>query len=285
MANTHSQFLKFEKAISVPKAEVEKMRSSRKALEKRIVDFFKAKSNSIVPKFYIQGSYKMRTMVIGKDGLYDVDLGIYFLTKPDVEPKTLQKWVLDAVNGHTSGGAVHKEKCIRVIYKSDFDIDLPVYYKTAQDAHPYLATKTGWVKSDPKELCDWFDGLDNHNGQLLRLVKYFKTWANNRSKKMPSGIAFTKWVAAHFKPNDRDDIAFYETAKAIKNYFLWDSSCKNPATPGDDFIAKLDTNQFDNFKDSLKSLIESAKSALEQENPLKACHIWKQQLGERFPVE
>src|SRR5579872_6546538 len=101
MTNTHIYFLEFERNISVPRPKIQKLTSSRKALEKRIVDFFKLKPNIPVPKFYIQGSYKMKTMVITKNGMYDVDLGIYFLTKPNVEPRTLQKWVLEAVKGHT----------------------------------------------------------------------------------------------------------------------------------------------------------------------------------------
>ena len=70
---------------------------------------------------------------------------------------------------HTVSGVEHRDKCIRVIYKGDFDIDLPVYYKTQQDKHPYLATKNGWLKSDPKELCDWFENKKDKNGQMMRL--------------------------------------------------------------------------------------------------------------------
>ncbi|MBK8874365.1 MAG: hypothetical protein IPN13_10745 [Bacteroidetes bacterium] len=60
------------------------------------------------------------------------------------------------------------------------------------------------------------------------MVKYFKTWANQRSKKMPSGIAFSVWVATHYKPNSRDDIAFYETAKEIRDSFYWETASNNP---------------------------------------------------------
>jgi hypothetical protein len=152
---------------------------------------------------------------------------------------------------------------------------------------PFLATKTKWQESDPKELCDWFEKQrkeKDKEGQMLRLVKYFKTWANQRSKKMPSGIAFSVWVATHYKSNTRDDIYFYETTKAIKNSFGWETASKNPATPGDDFLAKLDSNQKRNFKEAFNELIKQAEQALQQDNHTKALNIWKQQFGDKFPV-
>jgi len=59
---------------------------------------------------------------------------------------------------------------------------------------------------------------------------------------------------------------------------------KNPATPGDDFLAKLDSNQKSNFKEAFEELIKQSEQALQQENQTKALNIWKQQLGDKFPV-
>ncbi len=283
MANTHNQFLEFEKRISLTSSKKKKLIASRRALERRIVDYFKENTKMLVPRFYIQGSYKMGTMVKSKDGTYDVDLGIYFLNKPGVEPQSLQNYVLKAVNNHTGDGAQHREKCIRVIYKGDFDIDLPVYYKTETDAHPYLATKNKWLESDPKNLCDWFESKKDKNGQLVRLVKYFKAWANEREKKMPSGIALTVWVARKYKPNKRDDIAFFETAKEIKKdfgIFYTDVIC--PVTPKDDLLEKLSSSQKSNFEQLFSHLIKDAELALSQKRSTKSCNIWRTQFGEQF---
>jgi len=284
MANTHNQFLIFEQKVSISPTKKKKLIASRQALQKRIVEYFRVKTKAPIPKFYIQGSYKMGTMVMDKYGTYDVDLGVYFLTKPQIEPHTLQKYVYNAVTDHTSIGAEHRDKCIRVIYTGDFDIDLPVYYKTPRDKHPFLATKKGWMESDPKELCDWFEKKKDKAGQMQRLVKYFKAWANNRARKMPSGIAFTIWVANNFKPNKRDDISFYETAKAIKDSFTWSLESTNPATPGDDFLAKLTSVQKKHFKVLFSNLIQDAELALTQTDKAKAIKIWKQQLGSKFPL-
>ncbi|NEN24497.1 hypothetical protein G3O08_13390 [Cryomorpha ignava] len=287
MGNAHNQFLQFERAISLSPVKKRKLIISRRALEKRIREYFKAHVNFLTPKFYIQGSFKMGTMVIKKNGTYDVDVGVYFLEKPKIKALSLQANVSKAVNGHTRGGVGHREKCIRVIYQGAFDVDLPVYYKIPQDKHPFIATKKGWHQSDPKELCDWFEKKRKEkdtDGQMLRLVKYFKAWANQREKKMPSGIALSVWVANHYRFNKRDDIAFFETAKSIKSKFWWEVVCKNPATPGDDFLAKLDRNQVSNFKKSFYLLVSEAEQAILQDNHIKASYIWRQQFGEKFPT-
>ncbi len=286
MANAHNNFLGLERDFSLTSTKKTNLIASRKALEKKIKDYFKWNHNFLIPKFYIQGSYKMKTMVRDRNGEYDVDLGIYFLEKPIVHPLTLKGYVLNAVNGHTSTPPQHRNKCVRVIYRGDYDIDLPVYYMAPYDRHPYLATKNGWEQSDPKELCDWFKNqrrYKDNGGQLLRIIKYFKLWANARSGKMPSGIAFTIWVTNNFKSNLRDDIAFYETAKAIKNSFGWGNvSCMNPATPNDDFTAKLDYTQKSNFKTALDTLIIEADKALNQPDLRTALNIWGRQFGVDF---
>ncbi len=287
VANSHNQFLRFEQAISLSTYQKIKIRSSKNALQNKIRRYFKSYYIGFTPKFFIQGSYKMKTMIVKEDGTYDVDLGIYFLSNPFVTPLTLQTYVKDAVRNHTSGGVEHRNKCLRIIYLGEFNIDLPVYYKTLSDLNPYLATKTNWEKSDPKELCDWYELQKikkDMNGQMTRLIKYFKKWSDRQRYKMPSGIAFTVWAAIHYKPNIRDDISFYETAKSIYESFFWQVKCINPVTPGDDFLAKLTNTQKSNFKIFFKSLIENAETALNQDDQLKAARVWKGQFGVKFPL-
>lgn len=289
MANLHNEFLAFEQKITVPSSKITKLKNSRQALERRIVAHFRQKTGVSTPKFYIQGSYKMKTMILDNSSTYDVDLGIYFLEKPSVEAATLQKWVIEAVQGHTVGGVQHREKCVRVVYQGDFHIDLPVYYKTNSDQNPYLATKRGsWLKSDPKELCDWFTNSKDAGGQLIRLVKYFKAWAKNRSRKMPSGIALTVLATNNYVANDRDDVAFYETARAMLNsfpsgFFGPKMNCINPAAPKDDLLDRLDSNQKDRFYQALKELVHDGGQAINNySNALTASNIWRQQLGNKF---
>jgi hypothetical protein len=287
MADLHSKFTQYEAALIVPRAKKDKLKVSRKALQDKIIAYFKQKPGVPVPKFFIQGSYKMGTMILDGDGTYDVDLGVYFLTNPKVTSKTLQTWIAEAVNAHTHGGTQHREKCIRVIYSGDYDIDLPVYVKRDEDVSPWLATKTSeFQKSDPKELCDWFKAKKQlHGAQLVRICRYLKGWARERGFKMPSGIALSVWAANSFGRNIRDDIAFLNTLKAIKSQNLWSVTCKCPATPGDDLTAKLDLAQKQKFKDALTSLIADGETAVATfTDTVTASKLWRKHLGSAFPL-
>jgi hypothetical protein len=282
----HKRFLAFHQKIVIPPSKITELKKSKQALKQRIIDFFKDKKEVTTPKFFIQGSYKMKTMVLDKSETYDVDLGVYFSEKPKVEPAVLQKWVLQAVKNHTSEPPQHREKCIRVVYRRKFHIDLPIYYQRENDRHPFLATKSGWEKSNPEDLCEWFDWQKKSDGQLLRLVKYFKVWAKQRKKKMPSGIALTVLVVNHHKPSKYDDLAFYYTIDAICDALTlcprWDLEIINPMVPHDNLLGRLDENQQTNFLKALKVLEEVGDKAMRQMDTTKAINLWRQQLGADF---
>lgn len=287
MNDIHKRFLTFHQRISIPSKKITELKKPREALEKRIVDFFKEKKEVTTPKFYIQGSYKMNTMVLDKSGTYDVDLGVYFSEKPTIQPEALQKWVLQAVKNHTSDPPQHREKCIRVVYRRKFHIDLPIYYQTQNNKHPFLATKSGWEKSNPEDLCRWFDGKKNAEGQLLRLIKYFKFWAKQRKKKMPSGIALTVLLVKHYKQNKHDQLAFYHTIDAIytaliRAHPILPIEVTNPVVPHDNLVGQLDVNQQDNFLKAMKTLLENANHAIINRDATKAINLWRQQFGVDF---
>ena len=282
MANMHSNFQRFNEALTIKGNRKKKLISSRKAVEQAIIKHFKAHKNLPVPKFWIQGSYSTGTIILKKDKTYDVDLGVYFFDKSDLQPKALQQNVQRAIKDQTEAGTQHKDKCIRVIYKGEFNIDLPIYFFRAGTNPPYLATKSGWFESDPKKLKDWFATKKDKNGQLVRIVKYLKSWADARSRKMPSGVALTVWAAKHYVSSSRDDIALVKTAKAIENSLSWGTSCKCPAPPKDDLVARLDDNQKVNFRKAFRQLIKDGEQAIKEPKSEKALNIWVKQLGNRF---
>jgi hypothetical protein len=286
MSDIHKRFLAFHQKISIPKNKITELKRSKQALKQRIIDFFKDKKEVTTPSFRRQGSYQMNTMVLDKVGTYDVDLGVYFSEKPSIKPEALQKWVKEAVKKHTSELPQHRDKCVRVIYKRKFHIDLPIYYQTQNDRHPFLATKSGWEKSNPEDLCTWFDGKKKADGQLLRVVKYFKVWAKLRKKKMPSGIALTVLVVKHYKGHKWDHLSFYHTIDAIYKTLIiapvLPVEVINPTVPHDNLVGELDLNQQDNFLNALKTLIETSNRACVNRNETKAINLWRQQLGADF---
>ncbi len=291
MANTNKLFLDFNEKISLTPAQRKKLASSRTAVEEKIRTELTKKEGIEFKGFFIQGSQALtfRTGVLKKDGTYDVDLGVYLSAKPnDITCTTVQKYVFDAVKDHTDAGASHLKKCIRLVYAGDFDIDLPVYYQGGNDATPYIAVKNGdWRKDDPKGTAEWFrEKKKGTNGQLVRIIKYLKIWADKdeRGFKMPSGFALTVWAVNSFKQqDDRDDKALFETLKAIKSSLSYDLSCYCPKEPYDNLNSNLDDNQKTKFKNALDAFITDAEKAINEKNQLKASKLWQNHLGDRFP--
>jgi hypothetical protein len=284
MPDLHNIFLDYNNSLSLTSSRRKRLTAAKKAVENTIKDYFRHDKRIVVPNFFIQGSYKMKTMIVKKDNTYDVDLGVSFNSIPDIEAKTLQKNVLRAVQYHTQGGSSHKEKCIRVNYQGEFNIDLPVYFIDKNSNISYLATKSGWEASDPKELIKWFDENNGKESQLQRIIKYLKAWSVYHKYKMPSGIALSVWAAKKYYSHRRDDIALYNTLINIKESFFWKVKCTNPASPGDDLIAKLKPEQKSRFKSEFKRLINDLDEAIESDDLYDAIKILKHHFGKRFEL-
>ncbi|GIK68916.1 MAG: hypothetical protein BroJett020_02110 [Bacteroidota bacterium] len=291
MANLHSQFKKYEERISLSPTQKDLIVKRHSALRTVITNYFKQKNGISVPDFFIQGSYKMNTMVQKKDGSFDVDLGVFFPQKPSLTPTTMQSYILDAVKNQTTSGAQHLKKCIRVNYVGEFNADLPVYYQVDTNSQAYIAVKNGnWVKDDPEKFINWV--TDNrkskeisNDGQLLRVIKYLKRWANLQSFKTPSGVALTVWVCKNFKAiRDRDDEALSKTINEMHSNFWLTISCQCPVEPFDDLLSNLDSSQKDKFKEALGKLKGDAAKALSTSDTNLAVSYWAKHLGNKYTV-
>ncbi len=285
MANCNKLFLDFNSTITPTSSQMDKMRNSRIALEEKISQEIRDKIGVTV-SFFTQGSGtpKMKTIIIKEDGTYDVDRGVYLPEKPGQNPYDIQKIVYDAVNDHTAEGAMHKNKCIRVIYRAAYNIDLPVYYEVRNESYAYIAHKSGqWIKDDPSHMIDWFVERKDENGQLIRLVKYLKVWASKTSVKMPSGIALTVWAAQQYQSGiQRDDQALAQLLFSICISLRGGVHCNSPVEPFDDLVSKLSNEQKQKFLEELEAFAAAARHAIEEPNQLKASKIWQNYLGTRF---
>jgi Second Messenger Oligonucleotide or Dinucleotide Synthetase domain len=286
MANCNKLFLDFNDTLKLTSSKIRRMKTARENIKSKISEYFKDKSKYSFSGTWIQGSYKMDTIIRTGEDTCDKDLGVYFKSvDSEVTAATVMDHVYKAVENVTSTAPSKKSKCIRVIYKDDFHIDIPVYYFNSEEhGHPKLATRyNGWEESDPKDFYVWFNEKSEDLPQLKRIIKYFKAWSDNKKGKFPSGLAFTIWVVKHMKINDRDDVALYEVLKKIKNDLDYDWYLQMPVTPFDDVCKKLTSEQKSNFKEALESFIDDAKEALESNNQLEASQLWQAHIGERFP--
>jgi hypothetical protein len=286
MANCHNLFGGFNTEISLTSNKKSKMTTSKDGIRERIRKYFKENHSEYIPKFYIQGSYKMKTGIRTKDDICDLDDGVYFFRTPDVTATTLQNWIWDAVNGYTSTSPEHRKKCIRNIFSGDYEIDIPVYYKVSGEEYQLAVKNNGWEDSDPKALIDWFNDKKDVNGKMIKVIKELKAWCDFKRHKMPSGLAMTV-LALNAKKNivlnDRDDILLTDILREMKKTLALKFECIVPVTPKDNLFADYDTTRETNFLNNLDSFLSDAEAALKEQNHLKASRLWQKHLGNRFP--
>ncbi|PJB19137.1 MAG: hypothetical protein CO117_06075 [Flavobacteriaceae bacterium CG_4_9_14_3_um_filter_33_16] len=286
MANCHHLFGEFNTEISLTSNKKTKMTTSKDGLRERIRKYFKEHHPEYVPKFYIQGSYKMKTGIRTKDDICDLDDGVYFFRTPDVTATTLQNWIWDAVNGYTTTTPEHRKKCIRNIFSGDYEIDIPVYYKINGKEYQLAVKNNGWEDSDPKAFIDLFNNNKDANGKMIKAIKELKAWCDHKRNKMPSGLAMTILAMnakAKIVLNDRDDILLTDILREIKKALAQEFECIVPAAPKDDLFADYDETRKSNFLNNLDSFLSDAEAALKEQNQLKASRLWQKHLGTRFP--
>jgi len=286
MANCHNLFQTFDGEISIGVNKKSRINSSKSSLRERIRKWFKENHSDYVPKFYIQGSMKMKSGIRTKDDICDLDDGVYFFRKPDVEPTTLQEWVWTAVNGYTSTAAQHRKKCIRTIFAGDYEVDHPVYYKVDGEEYQLAMKNSGWRADDPKAMVEWFVGKKDKEGRLVRIVKYLKAWCDNKRNNMPSGLAMTilsSNALSNIVLNERDDISLRDILNEIEKSLDMSFQCLVPVTPKDDLFADYTQARKDNFLNALSSFLDDANKAIKEENQLSASKLWQKHLGDRFP--
>ncbi len=284
MANCNKLFLDFNVNLNIPKVKKDKLKVSKEEIRTKIRNYFKANYPGYIPEFYIQGSYKLGTIILTKDNECDLDDGVYFRREQGVSGTTLQTWVKNAVDGHTKTPTEHRKKCIRVIFKSEYHIDIPVYYFPDGSDHPLLAIKNDdCSESDPKDFVEWYKNEIKNSPQVLKISRYLKAWCDFKRDKMPSGLTMSILAANNIEKNDREDIALRDTLEKIKEVLDNTFECIVPATPIDDLFNDYDQSRKDKFMNNLTSFIEDANKAIEEKNQLKSSRLWKKHLGERFP--
>lgn len=291
VSNCHEVFQTFNLYLNIPSSKRQLLIQSRQAIENKLKEYFKSKGTGEVPKTWIQGSYKLGTIIRTKNDTCDVDMGLYFFIKPSIEPATLLQNVNRALNDHTTGARSIKRKCVRVNYSNNFHIDIPIYYRDQIKNKQWLATKEyGWEESDPKLFWDWFKHKTAGKPQLIRVIRYAKAWLNNYSvktgRKAPSGLALTIWYIKNFVPHQRDDASFfYSSLKLLEQLSghvgVWD--CRMPVRPQDDLIIRTDEFQRRNFKEGLKQMLGAATGAVTADSKDEAAQIWKAIFGKWFP--
>ena len=159
----HTSFIDFCSKITISDSKKDSILKSRNAIRNVIRDYFKNELKINQPKFRIQGSFSINTALQPiDDNEVDIDDGLYLehINPSDTDiwptPKEIHKTLMDALDGHTKDGCEDKTSCVRVVYRNDYHVDIPIYIM--KDSHALLANKktNEWQTSDSKDFKDWF---------------------------------------------------------------------------------------------------------------------------------
>lgn len=281
MFNCSKEVLKFHNdKVSLPQDERDEMRDRRNSNRTRLRDGLKTHEKPKVREFHSQGSYSMKTMTQHPAKDYDIDDGVYFdksdlknADETNMSPAQAKEMVRNAVDdGSFKTKPKVKTNCVRVQYEAGYHVDLPVYRKvTAKDVLGneevfYELASSEWKRSDAREVTGWFDGKnkeqspDATNGrQLRRMTRETKKFARSRANwidNIACGFMITKLVTECYVANeDREDIALYETMKAIRDRLELDLEVKHPVTPDDYITSGPDDSSAKFLKDKLSDAI------------------------------
>jgi hypothetical protein len=318
MANLHNVFKEYNQIIRLSDAKRAELILARNSLRERIQARHEQFAGIIKPynflEFQSQGSFVMDTIISPIHDDYDLDDGVYFIGRLSKEkrpePEVFHKMIIEAIgtNYDNVEKVIDKATCVRVLYKSGFHIDLPIYYADNKEC-PDLADKIRkWILSNPVEFIAWFEekarsgfqkaflyestlydkyerwltDIRKQDVQLRRIVRYLKAWGDLRREEMPFGLIMSILVANNYYEHERDDIALKETLVLIHDALRKSFRCERPTTPkGEDLLASYKSK--DAFMNYLGQFVENAKQALQETDPQKACKYWQRSLGDRFP--
>ncbi len=287
MANINQAFFDFDDKIKLTKLRKDRIITSRDAVRDKIRKYFSDELKANQPKFRTQGSFTINTALNPiEPNEVDTDDGIYLqhIAQNDEwpTPKEAHKLILDALKGHTQDGCESKSSCVRVLYRNNYHLDLPVYIM--KNDHAYLAqTKTGkWILSDSKDFRDWFYS-NRTNEQASRIVRYLKAWRDNRNFGF-SSIELTILGIENFSfQEDKDDLALFYTLNNI-NESIKNGIVKKPVSPNENLWEELSSSEKEKRKGQLQTLSNDLKSAIDNKSEHRASLILREQFGDRFPL-
>jgi hypothetical protein len=264
------------------------------------------------PKFWTQGSFAYKTMnnpATNPPQQIDLDDGVYFpMTLLDGKPVAVKNKLLKIVKlmltelANQKGWTVsEKPTCLRLGVNKRVHIDVPVYaipetkyemLKASMEAHSELRETADsstilldpeevhlarwdsddWIKSDPKELHDWFMSKTKIHGKqfLRRICRYMKAWRDVQwIKGGPSSITLMVAVAKVFDDNlmnnkkefGSDCEALLAVAKELPRIF--NSEIRNPIADDEIMFPRgLDQIEIKEIREKVASFSEAIIQAL-----------------------
>jgi hypothetical protein len=198
-----------------------------------------------------QGSYAMHTMIQSRTGEYDIDEGLIFdeadLPSTPLASRRRIVRAFNTLNIKFKKPPEARTNAVTIWYADGYHVDFAIYRERTDDDDQKVCEHAGptWKTRDPQEITDWFcekvnevspkqeDGATVEDGQLRRLVCLLKAFAKSRDDwNMPGGFIITNLAVECYRPDQqRDDVALYNTMRAIRNRLLLKLEVFDPIHP------------------------------------------------------
>lgn len=294
MIDLSNLFSIFNERIVLTNTYKENIRRGRDALREKINAYYVDNGLS-APKHSSQGSFHMHTAIMPKETEdFDLDNGVYLQGYETDQtnwptPRTVHDDILSAVEGHTQDVS-DKDTCIRVNYKENYHIDLPVYIMgkdgLGKDVAYLAHIAKDWQISDPKALSDWFTGkVKEHGKALRRSVRYLKAWTNYNSINL-KGITITILASECYSPDENDSLILLGTITNIIDRLEDDFTCYKPIRPKhEDLLSSYTYSEQQALLEDLKTLKNRINDAIyDSSNEREASEMLRELFGSRFPL-
>lgn len=326
MADIQKQLIDFDKEIRLGRFEESAtLRDKKDKVLSKLKSNFKNQftEGETIPTYttFNQGSYKLGTGVVPKNGDYDIDVGIVFdLSVDDYKAFDVKEWIRKSLHNHTNH-VKNLKPCVRVQYQIDdepvYHVDLAIYIE--KDGKVSLARGTDsenafWENADPYGLIDIIENCQyesDDKDQFRRVIRFLKRWKENVFTSVngkPTGIALTLCAYKWFNPvyeKDRvslikkyDDLsalinllesiflAFSKTYNYEEQEYKYSIVLNKPTAPFDNIFSKMSLKQMETLYDKIESLKKALQNAKNEIDPHEACNIIKKALKDDadFPV-
>ena len=244
-----------------------------------------------------QGSYALGTLIkpVDDNDEYDADIQVVMSSNPKWEPKD---YILE-INRTLAGNKTYADKlrlktrCVTVDYAGDFHFDVVPCVTVHGSHHVCNRIDNKLEVTDGIGYRDWFYEQDRiAGGNLKRVVRLLKYLRDHKNSFTAKSILLTTLAGNTIKTSDEGTAAVstvadtLETVLSRMNVYLQRHAnmpeIKNPVLPTENFNRHWDQRRYANFRDRVRSYVQTAKQAKAEPSAEKSIEIWRDLFGDSF---
>jgi hypothetical protein len=304
MIDCHNDLLTFyKKQVRLDTFSKESLKTARDTCSNNVKSGLAKNGDPAPIGFVLQGSFAMEAVVQHSDYKYDIDYGIVFskeslvgLRGADKTPRDARQMVANAFKDKRfDSEPIVKTNCVRFPYAAGYHVDMPVYRESKNlwgTVVWEIASGDNWVESKPKGVTAWFEAAvtaqspdAKDDGQMRRMTCLLKAVEKTRvSYNWPSGFIVSVLVKDKYVSDERDDIAFIKTIRAIVRRLNEYTSVDHPVVGGK--LAQENDTAVCWMRDKLADFDAKFKELEEPEcSPGHAMKIWDDIFGTDWFIE